>query len=376
MKQITPLLHIWSQYHAAERLDRNGYFAQRAAGEPGALVDPVALHPGDQEELRELGGVAAVVLTNGDAARAQEAVALRQALDCPVYAPAAVHEALDRAGLSGLHSIKDWEALPGGLLPQTLTAADGSPATTLLHRPSRAWLVGDLVVGVPAGMLGLPESVEGEAVQARAVRSLRGLLSVMFDRVLVARGTPVLREGVAAVQDLVFRHDPEACVMRPSEAVFIPGNQHGTSYGRSGAEYARLLGLNTLDFDLQEVLPGRRSTAVHRHDGDEECFVVLAGEGELHILRPGEKELRRIPIAAGDVVGFPPRYQIAHSFKCTGTEPLRFLAFSAPGKESVGVIDYPLSGKRLTYAWPPGKLYRYFLPDRRDVPYFENEPED
>ena len=366
MKQITPLLHTWSQYAAQERLDHNGYFSQSAKGEPGAVVDPMALHPGDLEQLRELGGVAAVVLMGDDTARAPEAGQLQQTFGCPVYAPAPVHETLRRAGVTEVRALSDGEGLPGGL------QANGD---ALFHRAGRAWLVGDLAVGAPAGALDLPASAEGESARAQAARALRGLLSVMFDRVLVARGTPVLREAAGVVQDLVFRHDPEACIVRQGEAHFIAANQHGTSYGSSRAEYARLLGLKTLDFDLQEVLPGRRSTAVHRHDGDEECFVVLEGEGEVHILRPGEKELRRVRIAAGDVVAFPPRYQIAHSFKCTGSEPLRFLAFAAPGEESVGVVDYPLSGKRLTYAWPPGKTYRYFLPERRDVPYFENEPE-
>ena len=366
MKQIAPLLYTWSQYAADERLDHNGVFAQSAKGEPGALVDPVALHPGDREQLEELGGVGAAVLTGADRTRAEEAARLQGTFVCPVYAPAQVHEALGQAGLTDVRAIKDGEALPGGLL------AHGG---ALFHRAGRAWLVGYLAVGVPAGALDLPETLQEESARAQAARTLRGLLSVMFDRVLVARGTPVLREAAGVVQDLVFKHDPEACIVRRGEARYIPANEHGTFYGSNRAEYARLLGLTTLDFDLQEALPGRRSTAVHRHDGDEECFVILEGEGEVHILRPGEKELRRIAVRAGDVVAFPPRYQIAHSFKCTGMEPLRFLAFGASGEERVGVVDYPLSGKRLTFAWPPGKVFRYFLPERRDVPYFENEPE-
>jgi uncharacterized cupin superfamily protein len=357
MKRITPLVHTWSEYSAAERLDHNAYFVQRAAGEPGVVVDPVALRAGDEDELKELGGVEAVVLTGGHEGRETQATWFQRELGCAVH---------------GLHEFKEGETLPGGLSPSQL--ADGEVA--LFHRAGRAWLVGDRVVGAPAGELSLPAALAGdEAGRARAARSLRSLLAVIFERVLVARGMPVLREAPRAIQDLVFAHDPEACVVRQEEVSFIPGLQHGESYGRRGAEYARLLGLKTLDFDLQEALPGRRSTAVHRHDGDEELFLIVSGEGEVHILRSGESELRRIPVKAGDVVAFPPRYQIAHSFKCTGSEPLRFFAFAAPGEESVGVVDYPLSGKRLTYAWPPGKLSRYFLPERRDVPYFESEPE-
>jgi uncharacterized cupin superfamily protein len=356
MKRITPLLHAWSAYSATDKLDHNAYFCQSTAGEPGTVVDPVGLQAGDLEELRALGGAAAVVVLAGDAARVPHADALARELGCAVVAAA------DK---------KPGETLPGGMTAYPLS--DG--AVALLHSRGGAWLVGDSVVGEPAGELGLPATLSDAAARARAARGLRVLLNGFFQRVLPARGVPVLREATAAVQDLVFRHDPEACILRQSEAVFLPGLQHGETYGRTNAEYARLLGLNTLDFALEEALPGRRSTAVHRHDGDEECFLIISGEGEAHILRPGESELRRIPVRAGDVVAFPPRYQIAHSFKCTGSEPLRFFAFAAPGKEQVGVVDYPLSGKRLTVAWPPGKFARYFLPERKDVPYFENEPE-
>ena len=87
MKQITPLLHAWSEYLPLERLDRSGYFAQGAPGEPGALIDPVPFQTGDREQLAELGGVAAVVLTGGDKAAAGAAAAVRRDLGCEVHAP-------------------------------------------------------------------------------------------------------------------------------------------------------------------------------------------------------------------------------------------------------------------------------------------------
>ena len=356
MKRITPLLHTWTEYRAEDRLDHNAYFCQSAAGEPGMVLDPVALQAGDLDELRGLGGVVAVVLLSPGAGRSAHGEALAREFGCAVVRS---------------DEVKDGQALPGGLVPSRLPNGQ----VVFLHRRGRAWLVGDAVVGEPAGGLSLPSTMGDEAARARAARALRGLLNELFGCVLLARGMPVLREATEAIQDLVFAHDPEACLLRQSEITFLPGLQHGETYGRSNAEYARLLGLHTLDFALEEALPGRRSTAVHRHDGDEECFLIVSGEGEVHILRPGESELRCIPVRAGDVVAFPPRYQIAHSFKCTGSEPLRFFAFGAPGKEHVGVVDYPLSGKRLTMAWPPGKMARYFLPERKDVPYFENEPE-
>ncbi|HET7767896.1 MAG TPA: hypothetical protein VFN74_03910, partial [Chloroflexota bacterium] len=88
MKRITPLLHAWSAYSATDKLDHNAYFCQSTAGEPGTVVDPVGLQAGDLEELRALGGAAAVVVLAGDAARVPHADALARELGCAVVAAA------------------------------------------------------------------------------------------------------------------------------------------------------------------------------------------------------------------------------------------------------------------------------------------------
>src|SRR5687768_14949094 len=179
MKRITPLLRTWSAYSAEERLDHNAYFAQGAAGEPGVVVDPVAFQPGDVEELRELGGVVAVVLTDEDKGRRARADRLAQELGCPVHAPG---------------TLEGGAALPGGLA--SIRLSDGR--VVFLHRRGRAWLVGDCVVGEPAGEISLPAAVTSEGDRASAARGLRLLLDEFFQRVLPFRGTPVLREATEA----------------------------------------------------------------------------------------------------------------------------------------------------------------------------------
>jgi uncharacterized cupin superfamily protein len=403
MKQITAQLYEWSRYSPAEQLDHNAFLVLAAGGGPGALVDPVELNPGDREQIDALSGVAAVVLTGPDV---RHAAWCQDQFNCPVYAPEAVAGALD---LANVRPYGDAAALPGGLTALVFSSpspgaassaaagesSEAVPATlsgaaALFHSPSRAWLAGSLMVGAPAGALSLPPAAASEAgamagtpaMTSAAIgtvaRALRRLLGFPFERLLVGRGASLYRQAPRALQDLLFQADPRAFLLRQSEARFAApssGSAGEPAYGRRGAEYSRLLALETIDFDLQEVLPGRRSTAVHRHDGAEEVFVFLSGQGEVHVQRPGEIDLQRVPVAPGDVVAFPPRYQLAHSFKNTGTEPLRFFAFAAPSPEQVGVVDYPLSGKRFTVT-PYGKVARYYLPERRDVPYFENEPAD
>jgi len=63
MKRLhRPDLFTWSAYQPQHRLDFNGFLWTRPGG--NVLVDPLPLGPGDVEHLAELGGVAAIVLTN------------------------------------------------------------------------------------------------------------------------------------------------------------------------------------------------------------------------------------------------------------------------------------------------------------------------
>jgi uncharacterized cupin superfamily protein len=75
------------------------------------------------------------------------------------------------------------------------------------------------------------------------------------------------------------------------------------------------------------------------------------------------------PVQAGDVVGFPPRYQIAHAWRNTGDEPLRYLAFGAP-TEQLEMLDYPETNVRAESA-RYGKRHRFILPEHRSIPYWE-----
>jgi uncharacterized cupin superfamily protein len=74
------------------------------------------------------------------------------------------------------------------------------------------------------------------------------------------------------------------------------------------------------------------------------------------------------------VLGFPPRYQVAHAFVNTGDRPLRYFAFGARAA-ALEMVDYPASGKR-SEGTAYGKYRRFYPPARTDVPYWENEPAD
>lgn len=369
MKQITQQIYAWSQYDPRRRLDRNGHFLQADAGRPGVLIDPVPLQPGDREQIMAFGGVDAVLLCQGD--RAAESAWCHELFGCPIWVPevqaGAAQNAL-RAAPPGARPFGERDDLPGELVAMPVSGSGSRGERAFYHPASASLFVGEAVVGSPAGQLSLFAAEQSEQAHQVAVRGLRALLALPAERLLVGAGYPLLREPAAALQDLIYRHDPAAFLLRPAELSWGLARLVGSKYHFRAAECSRLLGLRAIDFDLKEVASGRQAVPLHRHDAEEEVFVIISGSGEVLTERGS------FAVAAGDVLGFPPRYQIAHAIRNTGEPPLRYLAFSAAAEE-VEMVDYPTSGARLERAGY-GKRRRFFLPERLDVPYFENEPVD
>ena len=96
------------------------------------------------------------------------------------------------------------------------------------------------------------------------------------------------------------------------------------------------LGLRALGARLHVVQPGKSACPFHRHHGSDELFLVLSGSGDYRI---GDK---RLPVKAGDCLGAPSGGE-AHQIFNTGSEPLRYIAFSNNG--TADVTEYPDSGR-------------------------------
>jgi uncharacterized cupin superfamily protein len=313
------------------------------------VIDPVPLHEGDEAHLRELGGVAAVLLTGPASPEARDCATT---FGCPLLAPAHPPAA---------------PPLPAALQVIPLATDDGA---AYYHPGSRSLFAGAAAVaGDPAGRLRLPSPESADA--AGAARRLRALLAFPAARLLLSDGASLPHDPASALQDLLYRHDPAACLLRPEELLpkpKAPGGGGGRRYYTRDAACARLLGLTAHDFDVTTVPPGRENWPLHRHDGSDELFIILEGEGELRT------ERGVFPVRAGDMLGFPPRYQVAHALRNTGPGDLRYLSFSAPA-EQLNMNDYPESGQRSEYT-PYGKSHRFFRPERMDVGYWENTPTD
>ena len=84
------------------------------------------------------------------------------------------------------------------------------------------------------------------------------------------------------------------------------------------------------------IPPGKLGAPPHCHSGEEEIFLVLAGEGTLWL---GDE---RIPVRAGHVVARPAATRIAHAF-AAGAAGLELLAYGT--RDGNDMAYYPRSGK-------------------------------
>ncbi len=125
-------------------------------------------------------------------------------------------------------------------------------------------------------------------------------------------------------------------------------------------------------FHWERIAPGASGSVPHCHSEEEEIFVILEGEGTLH-LWPSQSfaagtgaEPEQIPIRAGHVVARPPATRVSHSFRA-GADGLTMLIYGT--RKPNDMCWYPRSNK---IAWRGlGVIGRIEVLD-----YYDGEPDD
>jgi glyoxylase-like metal-dependent hydrolase (beta-lactamase superfamily II) len=163
MHEIVPDVWTWSQWSAPHGYPFNGYLVCDAGG--NLCIDPVDPAPEDLTELTRR-GVARILLTNRNHLRAANRVRSRTG------ARTAIH------------------------------AADAAGEVALYWPKRRILFVGDALIGNPPGQLGLlREQVMDDPAELR--QSVRRLLDLDFDAVMVGDGAPILQGARAALACLI-----------------------------------------------------------------------------------------------------------------------------------------------------------------------------
>lgn len=195
MQEILPDIYTWPWFSERHGYDFNGYLIRTPAG--NLCIDPPAPNPSDLEAIAELGATR-ILLSNRNHSRAANALRERTGARTAMHPDDAEHARREGA-------IIDDALGPGETIgPLTVVAASGkSPGEVAFHWPGRRLLiVGDIVIGNPPGQLGLlPDRVMDDPAGLR--ESVRRLLALDFDAVLVGDGASVLEHAKARLEALV-----------------------------------------------------------------------------------------------------------------------------------------------------------------------------
>ena len=197
MREIFPGIFTWSHFSQEKQIEFNGWCIPSKEG--SIIIDPPQCPESTLDEIDQFGDVKSIILTNKDHVRRAEEFAGR------FRAPILIHQAdapLVSVRIGGL--FKQGDELPGGLEPWRINDAKSPGECVLLHRAAGALIVGDALIGKPAGQLNLLPAAKYADV-AKAREGIRFLLKLAFDAVLVGDGTPIVKGGRKAVEEFLAR---------------------------------------------------------------------------------------------------------------------------------------------------------------------------
>ena len=197
MKEIVPGIYSWSWFSEEKGIDFNGFFVQASA--EAVVVDPPPYRQEDLRQMEQLGAPQAILITNRHHIRKSRELAAHFRIPIQIHeADASLVEPRPES------TFKDGELLAAGITAIGVPDSK-SPGETALHVPrSNTLILGDALIGKPAGSLSLlPASKFKDPDRAR--QGLRRLLEVPFETILVGDGTPILRRGKEALQEFLSR---------------------------------------------------------------------------------------------------------------------------------------------------------------------------
>ena len=180
-QQVTDGLYFWQAYDPAVKVDLSCCARRTARGL--VFIDPIPLAREALVELCKVTAPAAIILTNGNHARA--AADFRKRFSIPIFAHAA---AVAELGLAVDQEIADGETV---LDEFTVAALPGAAPGEIALHSGTVLHVGDALIHLaPHGFAPLPEKYCADAKELRV--SLGKLLRFPFEILTFAHGLPLV----------------------------------------------------------------------------------------------------------------------------------------------------------------------------------------
>jgi glyoxylase-like metal-dependent hydrolase (beta-lactamase superfamily II) len=195
MQEIVPDVLVWSRFSERHGYDFNSHLVRHPDG--NLCIDPVEPGDGILDELASIGATR-VLLTNRNHSRAANLLRTRLGTRTAIHPNDADHARSQGA------EIDDALEVGSRMGPLQVVGVPGkSPGeVAFLWSERKLLIVGDAVIGNPPGRCGLlPEKVIDDFAQLQ--ESLRGLLALDFDTLLLGDGVSILSQAKARLAELV-----------------------------------------------------------------------------------------------------------------------------------------------------------------------------
>ncbi len=292
-------VHMWSRWQPDRKMHFNSYLFVLPDG--NVAIDPVPLDADDGERISALGGISEVVLTNRDHVR--DAAALRERFGARVVSSANEAPLFD---IPVDRVLRDGETVFAGA---TLVALEHqkTPGEFAIHLSAqRTVIVGDAIVGAPAGSLSLLPDEKYSNVQD-AVLGLRRVWALQPDVLLVGDGTPLWSGATRAIGKLLFQRGGIAVNrINLDELRYDYWEGKNGKYRSHDGEVGFFIGAERLGYQVVKLTPGARFCPVHAEFSEEELFVVLEGTPSIRTTR------ETLQCRKGDFIAFPVGPDHAH----------------------------------------------------------------